>query len=219
MRFRGECMNVIEALYQSILAGNERDATAFTRLALEQGISVQEIVSTGMNSAMEKVGLLFSNNEIFLPEMMVAARAMKAGMKALEPYIMKGESENKGKIILGTIKDDLHDVGKNMVGMMFKGAGFTVVDLGVDVSKERFLESIQKESPDLVGISALLTTVLPNVAEALDFLRGEGSDRLCKILVGGAPVTASFALEVKADGYAPDAGLAIQVGKDLLRRR
>ena len=121
-----------------------------------------------------------------------------------------------GKIVLGTIKDDLHDVGKNLVAMMFKGSGFDVVDLGIDVPKEKFLESIQRESPEFVGISALLTTTLPNVIEAIDFLRNSGINESCRILVGGAPVTPEFATDAKADGYAPDAGSAIQVAKTMI---
>ena len=123
---------------------------------------------------------------------------------------------NEGKILIGTIKDDLHDVGKNLVAMMFKGAGFEIVDLGVDVPKEKFLENIQQESPRLVGISALLTTVLPNVAEAVDFLISSGVNKPCKILIGGAPVTPEFARDTGADDYAPDAGSAIQIAKRLI---
>lgn len=210
-------MTNLEKLYQSVLTGNDQDAVTYTRKALEQGIPPQEIISKGMNSAMEKIGLMFSLNEIFLPEMMVAARALKAGMRILEPHLVGEEGNHEGKIVLGTIKGDLHDVGKNLVGMMFRGAGFEVVDLGVDVHKERFLESIQQESPDLVGISALLTTVLPNVLEALDFLRKSEMDLHFKILVGGAPVTPDFAWAAKADGYAPDAGSAIQEARRVMQ--
>jgi 5-methyltetrahydrofolate--homocysteine methyltransferase len=170
----------------------------------------------GMNAAMEEIGLRFSRNEIFLPEMMVAARAMKSGVAVLEPHIVKASKTSVGKIILGTVKGDLHDVGKNLVGMMFKGAGFDVVDLGIDVPKEKFLESLQQHSPQLLGISALLSTTLPNVIETIAFLRDAGIAGNCKILVGGAPVTEKFANDAKADGYAADAGLAIQLAKKLL---
>lgn len=212
-------MSTLEQLYQSVLRGKTLETKEYIQKALEENILPQEIISKGMNSAMEEVGLLFSRNEIFLPEMMVAARAMKAGMEILEPYIVEECSDREGKIVLGTIKDDLHDVGKNLVGMMFKGTGFEVVDLGVDVPKEKFLESIQQESPELVGISALLTTVLPNVVEAIDFLRRSGVSERCKILVGGAPVTPEFARDAKADGYAPDAGSAIQIAKSVIEER
>lgn len=212
-------MSTLEQLYQSVLRGKTLETKEYIQKALEENILPQEIISKGMNSAMEEVGLLFSRNEIFLPEMMVAARAMKGGMEILEPYIVGECSDREGKIVLGSIKDDLHDVGKNLVGMMFKGTGFEVVDLGVDVPKEKFLESIQQESPELVGISALLTTVLPNVVEAIDFLRRSGVSERCKILVGGAPVTPEFARDAKADGYAPDAGSAIQIAKRVIEER
>ena len=211
-------MSILEQLYQSILKGDAPQAEIYAQKALEQNISAQEIISKGMNCAMEEVGLRFSRNELFLPEMMVASRAMKAGMAFLEPYIVGKSSGRIGKIVLGTIKDDLHDVGKNLVAMMFKGAGFEVVDLGVDVPKEKFLLSIQQDSPQLVGISSLLTTVLTNVGEAIDFLRSSGVNQECKILVGGAPVTPEFARDAKADGYAPDAGSAIQVAKRMIQR-
>ena len=209
-------MEVLELLYQSILKGNAPDAKMYTQKALEENIPPQEIISKGMNSAMEEVGIRFSRHELFLPEMMIAARAMKEGMGIIEPHIVGESVAVVGKIVLGTIKDDLHDVGKNLIAMMFKGSGFDVVDLGVDVPKEKFLESIQEESPEFAGISALLTTTLPNVIEAIDFLRNSGINDSCKILVGGAPVTPEFAKDAKADGYAPDAGSAIQIAKTMI---
>ena len=209
-------METLELLYQSILKGKAPDAKIYTQKALEENIPPQEIISKGMNSAMEEVGLRFSQHDLFLPEMMIAARAMKEGMGIIEPHIVGESIAAIGKIILGTIKDDMHDVGKNLIAMMFKGAGFDVVDLGIDVPKEKLLESIQQESPEFVGISALLTTTLPNVIEAIDFLRNSGINESCKILVGGAPVTPEFATNAKADGYAPDAGSAIQVAKTMM---
>ncbi len=209
-------MKILEQLYDSILNGRDDASKAFTQQALEENIPPDEIISQGMNLAMEEVGLRFSRNEIFLPEMMVAARAMKSAMGILEPHIVKETKTSLGKIVVGTVKGDLHDVGKNLVCMMFKGAGFDVVDLGVDVPKEKFLESIQQESPQLLGISALLSTTLPNVVETIAFLRKSGIDGNCKILVGGAPVTEKFASDAKADGYAADAGSAIQLAKKLL---
>ena len=209
-------MKILQQIYQSILNGRADDCKACAQQALEENILPQEIVAKGMNSAMEEIGLRFSRNEIFLPEMMVAARAMNSGMAVLEPHIVKESQTGVGKMVLGTVKGDLHDVGKNLVCMMFKGAGFDVVDLGVDVPKEKFLESIQQESPQLLGISALLSTTLPNVVETIAFLRKSGIDGNCKILVGGAPVTEKFASDAKADGYAADAGLAIQLAKKLL---
>ena len=209
-------MKILEQIYQSILTGQADECKAFTQQALGENVPTDKIVSQGMNLAMEEVGLRFSRNELFLPEMMTAARAMKSGMEVLEPHIVKESKTSLGKIVLGTVKGDLHDVGKNLVAMMFKGAGFEVVDLGIDVPKEKFLESIQQKSPQLVGMSALLSTTLPNAIETIAFLRKSGVVGNCKILVGGAPVTEKFAKNAKADGYAADAGLAIQLAKKLL---
>jgi len=211
-------MKILQQIYQSILNGRADDCKACAQQALEENILPQEIVAKGMNSAMEEIGLRFSRNEIFLPEMMVAARAMNSGMAVLEPHIVKESQTGVGKMVLGTVKGDLHDVGKNLVAMMFKGAGFDVVDLGIDVPKEKFLESIQQQSPQLLGISALLSTTLPNVVETIAFLRDSGVDGNCKILVGGAPVTEKFANDAKADGYAADAGSAIQLAKKMLAK-
>jgi len=211
-------MKILQQIYQSILNGRADDCKACAQQALEENILPQEIVAKGMNSAMEEIGLRFSRNEIFLPEMMVAARAMNSGMAVLEPHIVKESQTGVGKMVLGTVKGDLHDVGKNLVAMMFKGAGFDVVDLGIDVPKEKFLESIQQQSPQLLGISALLSTTLPNVVETIAFLRDSGVDGNCKILVGGAPVTEKFANDAKADGYAANAGSAIQLAKKMLAK-
>ncbi len=209
-------METLELLYQSILKGKSPETRIHTQKALDENIPPQEIISKGMNSAMEEVGLRFSKHELFLPEMMVAARAMKEGMGLIEPYIVGKTMASNGKMVLGTVKDDLHDVGKNLVGMMFKGAGFHVVDLGIDVPKEKFLESIQREKPEFVGISALLTITLPNVIETIQFIRNSSGNENCKILVGGAPVTPEFAKDAKADGYATDAGSAIQMAKTMM---
>jgi len=209
-------METLELLYQSILKGKAPEAKIYTQKALKENIPPQEIISKGMNSAMEEVGLRFSQHELFLPEMMIAARAMKEGMGIIEPYIVGESVTTMGKIVLGTIKADLHDVGKNLIAMMFKGAGFDVVDLGIDVPKEKFLENIQRETPEFVGISALLTTTLPNVVETIGYLRNSGIEESCRILVGGAPVTPEFAKDAKADGYSSDAGSAIQVAKTMM---
>jgi 5-methyltetrahydrofolate--homocysteine methyltransferase len=209
-------METLELLYQSIMKGKSPETRIHTQKALDENIPPQEIITKGMNAAMEEVGLRFSQHELFLPEMMVAARAMKEGMGIIEPYIVGETMASMGKIVLGTVKDDLHDVGKNLVGMMFKGAGFDVVDLGIDVPKEKFLESIHREEPEFVGISALLTITLPNVIETIKFIRDSGGNENCKILVGGAPVTPEFAKDAKADGYATDAGSAIQTAKTMM---
>ncbi|MBI5606147.1 MAG: cobalamin B12-binding domain-containing protein, partial [Deltaproteobacteria bacterium] len=201
--------DTLKQIYQSVLKGKWNETKQWTHQALEEGISVQDIISKGMNAAMDEVGLLFSRNEIFLPEMMIAARAMKAGMEILEPLIVNQEVQQEGKVVLGTVKGDLHDVGKNLVMMMLKGAGFAIIDLGVDVPKEQFKEAIIRENPQIVGISALLSTVLPNVSETANYLKDSGVLNTCKLLIGGAVITPEFAQSVGSDGYAADAGAAV----------
>jgi 5-methyltetrahydrofolate--homocysteine methyltransferase len=213
---RGWSMKQLEEIYEKVLLGKAPDTKELVQKSVSDGVSVNEIIAS-MNSAMEEVGRRFSANEIFLPEMMVAARAMKFGMEILEPLIVGNSAAVKGKIMLGTIQGDLHDIGKNLVGMMFRGAGYEVVDIGVDVPKETFLESMRLESPDIIGICALLTTAIPNMAEAVEYLKSSASDLNCKIMVGGAAVDSEFAARAGADGYADDAGAAVQVAKRLLK--
>jgi len=202
-------------LFDKVAHGKAPETKELVSKAVSDGVSVDEIIAT-MNMAMEEVGRRFSRNEIFLPEMMVAARAMKFGMEIIEPLIVGRSVTTKGKILIGTIKGDLHDIGKNLVGMMFRGAGFEVVDIGVDAPKEMFLEAIQRESPDIVGVCALLTTVLNEMAEAVSFLHEAAHDNGLKVMVGGAAIDAEYARRIGADGYADDAGEAVQVAKKLL---
>lgn len=205
-------------LFEKVTLGKASETKELVGKALSDGVSVEDIIAT-MNSAMEEVGRRFSRNEIFLPEMMVAARAMKSGMEILEPLIVGRSVATKGKILLGTIKGDLHDIGKNLVGTMFRGAGFEVIDIGVDVPKEAFLEAVRRESPDIVGICALLTTVLGELAEATVFLKMHRQDHDFKIMVGGAAVDSDFAKRIGADGYSDDAGEAVQIAKQLLNQK
>ncbi len=208
-------MAQLDELFDKVARGKAPETRELVSNAVSEGVSADEIIAV-MNSAMEEVGQRFSRNEIFLPEMMVAARAMKFGMEILEPLIIGRSVSTKGKILIGTIKGDLHDIGKNLVGMMFRGAGFEVVDIGVDVPKQAFLEGIQRESPDIVAICALLTTVLHELSEAVSFLLEASGGNGFKIMVGGAAVDAEYARKIGAHGYADDAGAAVQVAKRLL---
>jgi methylmalonyl-CoA mutase cobalamin-binding domain/chain len=208
-------MPQLDELFEKVAHGNAPETKELVQQALADGTSVDEIIAT-MNSAMEEVGQRFSRNEIFLPEMMVAARAMKSGMEIIEPLIIGRSAATKGKILLGTILGDLHDIGKNLVGMMFRGAGFEVVDIGVDVPKEEFLKAVQQESPHIVGICALLTTALNELAEATAFLKESAKNNHVKIMVGGAAVDAGYARRIGADGYADDAGEAVQIAKQMV---
>lgn len=209
-------MKQLNEIYDKVLRGKAPETKDLVQEAVSMDVPANDIIAT-MNSAMEEVGRRFSSNEIFLPEMMVAARAMKFGMEILEPLIVGGSSATQGKIVLGTVKGDLHDIGKNLVGMMFKGAGFEVVDIGVDVPPQAFLDAVKKESPELLGMCALLTTAIPSLADAVDFLKNSDHNLNCKIMIGGAAVDADIASKVGADGYADDAGEAVQVAKRLLK--
>lgn len=185
--------------------------------ALNTGISPQVILNDGMIVAMQKVGQLFEKGDYFLPEMLVAAITMQKGLEVIQPMLMKSGVKSSGKVVLGTVKGDLHDVGKNLVGMMLKGAGFEVIDLGADVPAEKFISTI-KEVGDvkILALSALLTTTLPNMKETIKAVNDADLHKELKIMVGGAPLTDHFAKEIGADGYAPDASRAVGLAKSLV---
>lgn len=185
--------------------------------ALKAGISPQVILNDGMIVAMQKVGQLFEKGDYFLPEMLVAAMTMQKGLEVIQPMLMKSGVKSSGKVVLGTVKGDLHDVGKNLVGMMLKGAGFEVIDLGADVPAEKFISTI-KEVGDvkILALSALLTTTLPNMKETIKAVNEADLHKKLKIMVGGAPLTEHFAKEIGADGYAPDASRAVGLAKSLV---
>lgn len=184
--------------------------------ALDEGCDPVEILNSGMIDAMGVVGEKFKNNEIFVPEMLVAARAMKKGVEVLKPHLASGGTASAGKMILGTVAGDLHDIGKNLVGMMIESAGFEVIDLGIDVPIEKFIEAVN-ENPDatLVGCSALLTTTMPALRDTVAALNEQPFRDRIKIMVGGAPITQAFADEIGADGYSEDAASAAQLAKQL----
>jgi 5-methyltetrahydrofolate--homocysteine methyltransferase len=184
--------------------------------ALEAEQDPGEILNQGMISAMAEVGRRFEAQEMFVPEMLIAARAMKAGMAILKPYLLEADIEPVGRVVLATVKGDLHDIGKNLVGMMLEGAGFEVVDLGVDVAPEGFVEAVQEHRPDFVGMSALLTTTMPSMGTTVEALEEAGLREQVKVMVGGAPVTQQFAEEIGADIYAPDASSAANRAKAAL---
>jgi 5-methyltetrahydrofolate--homocysteine methyltransferase len=160
------------------------------------------------------IGEKFKNNEIYVPEVLIAARAMNKAMEILEPKLIEAGVESKGKLVIGTVKGDLHDIGKNLVAMMYKGAGYEVIDLGIDVTPEKFVEAAKEKGAKLIGLSALLTTTMPAMKDVVEKVKSEGLDDV-KVVIGGAPVTQAYADEIGADGYAPDAASAIEVGKKL----
>jgi len=184
--------------------------------ALADGCAAAEILNEGLVSAMAIVGERFKRNEVYVPEVMVAARAMTAGLEVIKPILVQTGAPPAGRIVIGTVRGDLHDIGKNLVRMMYEGAGFHVVDLGVDVSPTAFVDAVRREKPDLLGMSALLTTTMPAMKSTIEALEQAGVRGQVRVMVGGAPVTARYAEEIRADGYAPDATTAVEVGRALI---
>jgi 5-methyltetrahydrofolate--homocysteine methyltransferase len=206
----------IESIYQAVLEGDADEAATQVQAGLDAGIAPSDILNKGCIAAMGEVGRLFEEGEMFVPEMLIAARAMQAGMAILKPHLAEGEITSAGKVILGTVAGDLHDIGKNLVGMMMEGAGFEIVDLGTDVSADAFVDAVRENKADIVGMSALLTTTMPSMTATVEALTEAGLRDEIKVLVGGAPVTQAFADEIGADGFAPDASSATRVAKGLL---
>lgn len=195
----------VDAVREAVIAGNAPETEAAVQAGLAAGVSAKTLLDDGLVDAMRQVGALFEEGEYFVPELLVSARAMKAGLAILRPHLAEAAVEPKGKVVIGTVRGDMHDIGKNLVGMMLEGAGFEIIDLGVNVAPERFVEMVQSERPDIVALSALLTTTMPNMAVVIDQLKAAGVRGQVKVLVGGAPVTESFAQRIGADGFAPDA--------------
>lgn len=199
---------MLEELRQAVITGNAGSVKELSQKLVDEGSSALEIINKGLISGMSVVGERFKKGDMYVPEVLVAARAMKAGMEIVQPLLKEGEATTAGKVLLGTVKGDLHDIGKNLVGMMIESNGFDVVDMGVDISPEVFVEKIKEEKPQVLGLSALLTTTMLAMKETIEVLEEEGLRDTVKIIVGGAPVTSDFAEEIGADGYAPDAASA-----------
>ncbi len=209
-------MAILEDLAAEVIKGDADMAKKLTEEALSQNISAENILNSGLVSGMNLISERFKNNEIFIPEVLVAARAMKAGMLIIRPLLAEANVESLGKVIIGTVGGDLHDIGKNIVAMLLEGAGFEVVDLGADVTKEKFLEFAEKENPDVLGMSALLTTTMVFMKDMVQSLEESGLKDKIKVIVGGAPITQSYADEIRADGYAPDAASAVDLVKSVM---
>lgn len=207
---------VIQKLYDLILEGDARGAAQAVQAALDGGFEPGVILNTGMVAAMDEVGRLFEEGEYFVPEMLISARSMQAGLAVLKPHLIQAEIKAAGRVVAGTVKGDLHDIGKNLVCMMLEGAGFEVIDLGTDVSPEKFVSAVQSENVDLVAMSALLTTTMPNMKNTVAALVEAGIRDRVKVMIGGAPVTDAYARQIGADGYAPDASRAVALAKSLV---
>jgi 5-methyltetrahydrofolate--homocysteine methyltransferase len=209
-------MAVLEEIKDNLIRGQYKKVEELVTQAINENISPEEILNKGLIAGMEVVGEKFKANEFYIPEVLIAARAMHAGMKVLKPLLAKSNVKAKGRIVMGTVKGDLHDIGKNLVCMMLEGAGFEVIDLGVDVSPEKFVAVVRERAPQVVGLSALLTTTMVNMKTTIEVFKKEGVYDKIKVIVGGAPVTQSFADQIGAHGYAPDAASAVDKVKELL---
>jgi len=207
---------VIKEIFDSILEGSQKVTVVKVQEALDKGINPGVILNDGMVSAMAEVGRLFEEGEYYVPEMLIAARAMQHGLAVLKPHLASANVKSQGKVVAGTVKGDLHDIGKNLVCMMLEGAAFEIVDLGSDVTPEKFVEAIRTTGANVVCMSALLTTTMPSMKTTIEAFKAAGLRDKVKVMVGGAPLTDQYAREIGADGYAPDASRAVALAKSLL---
>jgi 5-methyltetrahydrofolate--homocysteine methyltransferase len=208
--------SILQEIYDSIVDGNQKNVAAKAQEALELGIPAEQILNDALIVAMSEVGHLFEEGEFFVPEMLVSARAMQNGLNLLKPHLVQANVQSAGKVVAGTVQGDLHDIGKNLVCMMLEGAAFEIVDLGSDVSADKFVEAVRKNGAQIVAMSALLTTTMPNMQTTIAALKAAGLREKVKVMVGGAPVTQQYADQIGADGYAVDASKAVALAKKLL---
>jgi 5-methyltetrahydrofolate--homocysteine methyltransferase len=208
-------MSDLQNLSVAVEKGNRNEAKRLTQALLDSGMKPLDIVEKGLVPGMAVVGEKFKANQIFVPEMLIAARAMKEAMAMLEPLLVAAGIKPKYTAVIGTVQGDLHDIGKNLVAMMWKGANFGVVDLGTNVPPEKFVEAAKQHSANIVGLSALLTTTMPAMKTTVQAIRAAGLNTV-KVVIGGAPVTKEFAAEIGADGYGPDAASAVDVARELM---
>ncbi len=204
----------LQALADALIKGDRNKVVELTKKAIEEGVAPQQILEQGLIAGMSVVGRRFKANEVYVPEVLIAARAMKGGMEILQPALSKAGVQPVATVVLGTVKGDLHDIGKNLVGMMLTGGGLKVVDIGTDVPAEKFVEACKANNAKLCAMSALLTTTMPQMKEVVKVIKASGIQ--VKTMVGGAPVTQSFADEIGADGYSADAASAVDLAKSLL---
>ncbi len=210
-------MEILAKISDALQQGDDIKVSELTKQAIQQNISLNEILNNGLITGMDVIGRQFKNREIFLPEVLMAAKAMYAGMELLKPLMIKEGIPSVGKVVLGTVRGDLHDIGKNLVGIMLRGAGFDVIDLGKGISPENFIEVAQNEGAKVIGMSALLTTTMPVMKEVVNLLREKGLDDSIKTIIGGAPVNEEYARHIGADAYAYDASKAVETVKNLIK--
>jgi len=208
--------SILEQMQQDLYDGNMDEVKAATQKALDEGMQPQEILSGGLIAGMDEVGKDFKAGDLFIPEVLMSAKAMHAGLDVLRPLLAESGASTLAKIVIGTVAGDLHDIGKNLVGMMLEGAGFEIIDMGTDVSPEKFVEAVRAADAKLLGMSSLLTTTMPAMKTTIEALTKAGLRDQVKVIVGGAPVTAGFAKDIGADAYAPDAASAVDTARDLV---
>lgn len=208
----------LDELKENVIKGDMNGTKDLVNQAVGEGTEARVILQESLIPAMDEVGIRFEKGDFFVPEMLIAARAMKAGIEILKPLLIESGVESAGKVILGTVKGDLHDIGKNLVGLMLEGAGFEVIDLGTDVDGEKFVKAVRSEKPQLLGMSALLTTTMSSAVEVIQTLEKEGLRDEVKVMFGGAPVTEAYTEQIGADGYAPDAAVAVKKARELLQK-
>jgi 5-methyltetrahydrofolate--homocysteine methyltransferase len=207
---------IIKEIHTNVMEGDVISVKANVQSAIDAGIPVSVILNDGMIAAMAEVGHLFEEGECFVPEMLIAARAMQTGLALLQPHLKNAEVTSAGRVVVGTVKGDLHDIGKNLVAMMLEGAGFEIIDLGTDVPAEKFVEAVRNQGAQIVAMSALLTTTMPSIDNTIKALNEAGLRGKVKVMIGGAPVTQNYAVQIGADGFAPDASRAVAVAKELM---
>jgi len=210
-------MEQLAKMGEDLYKGDANSVASLVQQALDSGVSPAEILEKGLIAGMNTVGKDFRDGMLFIPEVLIAARAMHAGMDILKPLLSEAELKATGTFVIGTVKGDLHDIGKNLVGMMMEGAGFEVIDLGIDTPAEKFIEAVEEYEPELVGMSALLTTTMVQMKGVIEALKEAGLRDRVKVIVGGAPVTEKYAQDIGADGYAPNASAAVDKAKELLQ--
>jgi len=206
----------LKEIAENLIKGKAPEVKELVKKALDEGMDVKKVLSEGLIAGMDVVGKKFQANEFYVPEMLIAARAMKAGMEIIRPILVQKDIKSQGTVVIGTAKGDLYDIGKNLVGMMLEGAGFEIVVLGVDVAPEKFIKTAKEKKANIIGVSALLTTTMVFMKDVVKAVQEGGLDNKVKIMIGGAPVTQSYADEIGADGYTPDAASAVDKAKELL---
>ena len=206
----------LQAIADAVIKGDRDTVANLAQAAVDEGVAPEQIINEGLIAGMNVVGEKFKNNEFYVPEVLIAARAMHGGMDIVKPLLADSGAVSKGKVVIGTVKGDLHDIGKNLVAMMLEGGGYDVIDLEVDVPAEKFVEAAQSQSAQVIALSALLTTTMPGMKDTIDALAEAGLRDSVKVIIGGAPVTQNYSDEIGADGYAPDAASAVDLVRGLL---